>query len=165
MKKVILLFTAVLAISCSKSDSGSSATVKELSITKLDGTVINDGSVLNFNTTGDDAALLAFYVKNNSSSAIKVKAKCVSISNSNDGSDMQFCYGQTCYFGIEANSIYPTDSHDIVSVPANGQVGGEAFHFQNFSTTAVDYVFEFYQFDANDAIVGNKVTVTYRYNP
>jgi hypothetical protein len=166
MKKIILLFTAILAISCSKSDSSSSSTAKQLSITKLDGTVINDGAVLNFTTAGDDAALLKFYVKNSSSSAINVKAKCVSITNS-DGSGMQFCFGQNCYFQIMENEIYPTDSHETVTVPANGQIGGESFHFQNSATGSlpISYVFEFYQYDANDNQVGNKVTLTYRYNP
>ena len=73
MKKVILFFIALLIVSCSKSDS-STTVAKQLSITKLDGTVINDGAVLVFNTTGDENAIMKFYVKNLSSAEIKVRA-------------------------------------------------------------------------------------------
>lgn len=163
MKKVfLLLFTAVLAISCSKSDSGSSETVKKLSLTKLDGTVITDGSVIAVTSSGDNDALVAFYVKNSSASAINIKAKCVSVTSS-DGSDIQFCFGAQCYAGVSVGQTFPIDPTEIITIPANGQLGGESYHFQNFATNSADYVFEFYQYDSNNAVVGNKVTVTYRY--
>lgn len=165
MKKIFLLFVSLAVLSCSSDDSGSSSDAKQLKITKLDGTEIKDGDVINVTSTGDDNALVAFYLKNTSSSDINVKAKLVS--SNVDGSNMQFCFGQQCYMSVEVGAVYPLDSHELVTVPANDQIGGESFHFQNFATgtTPIEYVFEFYQFDENDAVVGNKVRVTYKYTP
>lgn len=166
MKKIFLLFVSLAVLSCSSDDNGSSSEAKQLKITKLDGTEIKDGDVINVTSTGDDNALVAFYVKNTSSSDINVKAKLVSTLNA-DGTQMQFCFGQVCYSAVEVGAVYPLDSHELVTVPANDQIGGESFHFQNFATSSspIEYVFEFYQFDENDAVVGNKVRVTYRYTP
>jgi len=158
---------SLAVLSCSSDDNGSSSEAKQLKITKLDGTEIKDGDIINVTSVGDANALVAFYLKNTSSSDINVKAKLVSTSSNVDGSQMQFCYGQVCYAAVAVGTVYPVDSHELVTVPANGQVGGESFHFQNFatSTTPIEYVFEFYQFDENDAVVGNKVRVTYKYTP
>ena len=165
MKKIILLFVAVLAFSCSKDDSNPTV-AKQLSITKLNGTEINDGDVLTITSSDEADALVAFYVKNNTSTAFNVRAKCVSISTVTSN-PMQFCFGIQCYGDVEAGTVYPTDSHELVTVPANDKVGGAAFHFQYLPTTSesVDYVFEFYQYDSNNVAVGNKVRMTYRYSP
>lgn len=165
MKKIFLLIVSLAVMSCSKDDSSSNVAAKHLKITKLDGTEIVDGSIINVTSTGDTNALVAFYVKNMSSSDLNVKAKLISATN--DGSQMQFCFGQVCYSAVAVGAIYPLDSHEVVTVPANSQIGGASFHFQNFasSTTPLDYVFEFYQYKGTNEVVGNKVRVTYRYTP
>lgn len=166
MKKIFLLFVSLAVLSCSSDDNGSSSDSSKLKITKLDGTEIKDGDVINVTSVGDDNALVAFYVKNTSSSAINVKARLVSAVNT-DGSQMQFCFGQVCYSAVAVGSEYPLDRNELITVPANGQVGGESFHFQNFatSTSPITYVFEFFQFDEDDNVVGKTVKVTYKYTP
>ncbi|WP_298140198.1 hypothetical protein [Flavobacterium sp.] len=163
MKKIfLLLFASLTVLSCSSDDNGGGG---EMKITKLDGTEIKNGDVINVTTTGDDNALVSFYVKNTSSSAINVKARLVSATNNE--TDMQFCFGQVCYSAVEVGSEYPLDRNEVITVPAKGQIGGESFHFQNYasSSSPIDYVFEFFQYNENDEEVGNKVTVTYRYTP
>lgn len=162
MKKIfLLLFASLTVLSCSSDDNGGG----EMKITKLDGTEIKNGDVINVTTTGDDNALVSFYVKNTSSSAINVKARLVSATNNE--TDMQFCFGQVCYSAVEVGSEYPLDRNEVITVPAKSQIGGESFHFQNYATSSspIDYVFEFFQYNENDEEVGNKVTVTYRYTP
>lgn len=170
MKKILMtLFLGLVLVNCSKDDDPAPAAEKPMKIiNKATGEAINNGDVITFNSATDPANKLSFYVKNTTSSPIKVRSKCTSMTNT-DGTSMQYCFGAICYGTVEANQEYPTDRNELVTVPANGSIGStEGFKMQNTATNGtnvIDYVFEFYQHDDEINPIGDKITFTYRYNP
>jgi hypothetical protein len=190
MKKLAMLLLIGLAtISCSKDDTPEVAPVTTPPITDTNtlkiynypaNTEITNNSVVNFSGTAglvDPTNALKFYFKNTSSSEMKVKIRLVSLSGVPDTGSVSFCYGPNindgvCLLGtaLTVGNSYPRNNEAQIIVPANGTVGtGGANKFQNTAqpvspATAVDYVLEAFQLDANGNEVGNKVKFTYRYN-
>ena len=169
MKKlVILLLVGLTTISCSKDDSDTTpVNTKTMKIyNKATGTEIKDGDVIVLTSNTSPSNKLSFYIKNTSSSSMKVKSKLVSMINT-DGLGMSYCIGETCFFSVTEGSSYPGNA-EILTVPANGTAGGDGFFkMENTASpdggaASLDYVFEFYQYNETGP-VGNKVRVTYRY--
>jgi len=136
----------------------------QMTITKIDGTPINEGQIITFDTTDSNAATLGFYVHNNSNADINVRIKCLSLTGT--GTGMQLCFGGLCYNNVIAGNSYPAFPVTI----AAGQTNTAFDHFYNSNAdtggaTMKDFTFKFYQIDANGTEVGNSVTFTYRYNP
>ena len=158
MKRIILLFT-LLAI------TGLQA---QMVVKKADGTVINDGQVFTFSSMVYAQAVLGFYVQNTSTTDnIRVKIKCESITNA-DGSNMQLCFGGVCLASITAGNSYPSGQPVVVAPGATTINAFDDFYNQNPGDGThypMDYVFKFYQMDTSNMIIGNAVTITYRYNP
>ncbi len=137
-----------------------------MSITKLNGTPINNGDVLSFASAVEPECYLGLKVLNNSAVDINVKIKVESITNST-GSNLQLCFGDLCYGTIISGLSYPSNPASVV--PANGS-NGNFDHFLNTNTGTtpgqnVEYVFKFYQVNDDNVEIGNSVTFTYRYNP
>lgn len=175
MKKLAILFLFSLAtISCSSDDAEATpvtpAPVTDTNTMKIynktTGAEIKNGDVIVMTSNTSPNNKLAFYIKNITSSAMNVKSRLVSMTNT-DGSGMSYCIGETCFAGVAAGTSYPGNS-ETLTVPANGTAGGDGFFkMENTATPdgaagSLDYVFEFYQYN-NDGEVGNKVKFTYRY--
>ena len=178
MKKIaILLFAVITAISCSKDDVQTPEPVANTALkvfNKTTGAEIKDGDVVIFNNIGPVngnpyANMLKFYFKNTSAAPINTKVKFISFSGVPDTSYLSICIGAQCLSSISTGYSYPLSSEPIITVPANGTIGIiEDYKIYNTTipnppATAVDYVFEAYQYDANGTPVGNKVRFTYRY--
>jgi hypothetical protein len=155
MKKILFILSILFV-------SGIQA---QMTVTKHDGTPITNGQVLNFNTFGNPAADLGFYVHNNSASNISVRIRCESITNT-DGTGMELCFGGVCLSAVQASRSYPSSA---VVIPANGtNAAFDHFYKTNqggASNVTMDYVFKFYQLDGSGNEVGNAITFTYRYDP
>ncbi|HMI08484.1 MAG TPA: T9SS type A sorting domain-containing protein [Flavobacterium sp.] len=140
----------------------------QLSVKKLDGTVINDGDVFVYNTLSNPDDLenpnnyLGLKIYNTSAQSIHVKAEVVSISNST-GDNLQLCIGDVCLSAITAGSSYPNSA---TTIAGNGQ-NSDFDHLLNGNAgidtnLPVEYVVKIYMLSGNTP-VGNSVTFTYRY--
>ena len=137
----------------------------QMTLKKLDGTVINNNDVLTFTANTDPAAYLGLKIFNSSPNNINVKAECMSIVNT-DGNDVQLCFGNVCVSGISEGTKYPNSP---AVIPANGQ-NGNFDHFLNLSSGTVvgsniEYTFRFFMLDSSNQEIGNSITFTYRYAP
>jgi Secretion system C-terminal sorting domain len=155
MKKLLYVVTTLLSF------VGHS----QMTLTKLNGTPINNGDIISFDTAAEPSSYLGIKVLNNSSSDINVKIKIESIINA-DGSNLQLCFGFVCFGSIVAGNSYPNVP---AVIPANDS-NGNFDHFLNTNTGTVagqnvEYVFKFYQVDENNFEIGNSITFTYRYSP
>ncbi len=135
----------------------------QLSVTKLDGTPINDGDVLTFDSAVEPASYLGLKVFNNSNEDINVKVKCVDIVNAN-GTNVQLCFGPVCVPTITIGNSYPNIAAVIEANSSNGNFD----HFLNLNTgidpnIPVLYTFKFFRVDDNNVEIGNSVTFSYRY--
>jgi Secretion system C-terminal sorting domain len=136
----------------------------QMTLKKLDGTVINNGDVLLYNALTDPEAYLGFKIYNSSSTAINIKAEVVSLTNT-DGTNTQLCFGTVCASDVTEGTSYPNNP---AIVPANGQ-NGNFDHFLNMNggintTQNVEYVLRFFMLDATGHETGNTIMFTYRYN-
>lgn len=184
MRKIlILLLIGFAAIGCSKDDETASPVVTDTKTLKvfnyLSNSEILDGSTILFSgSTGlvSPTNELKFYFKNISSSDMKVKMRLISQTGVPDTNGVSFCYGPNTNDGVclspgflVIGNVYPRNNEAQIIVPANGIAGsGGANKIINTSVpvapaTAVEYIFEAFQQDANGNEVGNKVRFTYRY--
>lgn len=171
----MILWIGIALVGCSKEDEVTPQPVEVNAmkiINKNTGTEIMDGDVVVFNTAlpgNNDANSLKFYFSNVSSAPIKVRSRFISVTGVPNANNVQYCIGDNCLTSIVAGSNYPLSNQEVLTVPANGRLGDiEQYKIQNFATpvapaTKIDYVFEFFQYDANGNEVGNKVRFTYRY--
>lgn len=182
-KSLICLFLAVALFGCSKSDDSPTPTPTPTTPVAADviklynkdtSAEIKDGDVLTFNSISPRDGvnnILKFYFKNLTSNPIKVKGKIVSITGTPNGSYGQFCIGAQCYNPIVVGTSYPPQGDPVVDIPANGTAGTDgAYKFYNEAAptapaTKIDYVFEFYQYDSSNNVVGKTIKITYRHQP
>lgn len=155
MKKLLVLLAII----------GFNFTYAQLSMTKLDGTPINDGDLFLFTSNVYPASYLGFKMFNNSDNDIRVKCRVVSITNA-PGSNVQLCLGDICVFNVTVGNAYPNAG---AIIEANGS-NGNFDHFENqFANTGgtfpVDYVLKFFILNAQNQEVGNSIQFTYRFNP
>ncbi len=136
----------------------------QLTLKKLDGTVINDGDVLTFNSIEEPANYLGLKIYNSLAEDVTVKIKVISFP-AGYGSNLQLCIDPICVNNLIAGNSYPGFGSTI---PANGE-NGNADHFKNTNlgdgVSNLDYVLKLYRVDENNVEVGNSVTFTYRYTP
>lgn len=156
--KRILLLTSVFV---------STIGFSQIALTRHNGTPVNNGQVLAFNTNSGLAAEFDFYVKNLSATTpVNVKINCTSLVNT-DGFGFELCFGNECLPDVEEGMTYPINS-PFVTIPALGQSGNDG-HFLNTpvaSNTAPypkDYSFRFFQ--SGNPAGSNTIDVTYRYDP
>jgi hypothetical protein len=136
----------------------------QLTLKKLDGTVINDGDVLVYSQVTDPANYLGLKIFNSLNEDITVKIKVVSFP-AGQGSNLQLCIDPICVNNLIAGNSYPSFGSTI---PANGS-NGNADHFLNSNVgdgvSNLDYVLKLFRVDENNLEVGNSITFTYRYSP
>jgi hypothetical protein len=136
----------------------------QMTIKKLDGTLINNGDVINFDVAEDPGAYLGLKIYNSAESEIKVKVKVESITNA-DGTNVQLCIGNVCLATIFAGSSYPPNFPILID--GNGE-NGNFDHFLNLNTglntsLPVIYNFKFYQINDSGSEIGDSVSFSYRY--
>ena len=131
-----------------------------------DGDPILDGSTWTFGIYGLGIAELPFWGNNESATEeIYTKIEFVSAVNG-DGSGVQLCFG-LCYTDLVLGGSYPPGSEVVTIQPGENQ-GFPGDHIANFvdgGGNPIDYVFRFYQVDANGDPIGEDLTITYRYDP
>ncbi len=146
MKKIIFFIIAIVILI--------SSGFAQITITKLDGTPINDGDIITFNNVGDDANLTTL-ITNNAGTAIDLNLVAEDIIGTN-GSQMEFCFS-SCLWGIVQGTIYGPLSLDAGATTTELQV-----HFHNHSTEndVITYTFRIYE-EGNSS---NVVHFTYKYD-
>ena len=140
----------------------------QITILDEDGNVIEDGSVFEFNTVDEGPwvenpeSKLSFYIQNDTSSPIEVKAAMVEIVGSN-GSGVQFCMGD-CLNVVNENSVVPVGNSSF-PIGAN-QTTGEGIYFWNLSSSSeyASYKFKVYQVDSSGNEIGASTHITYVYS-
>lgn len=140
------------------------ASFSQLTLKKLDGTVINDGDVLTYTSIEEPANYLGLKIYNSLSEDVTVKVKVISFP-AGYGSNLQLCVDPVCVNNLIAGNSYPGFGSTI---PANGE-NGNADHFKNSNfgdgVSNLDYVLKLFRVDENNVEVGNSITFTYRYSP
>ena len=141
-------------------------TFAQFSVETHDGDPILDGSTWTFNVYGLGIAELPFWVNNESATEeIYMKIEFVSAVNG-DGSGVQLCFG-LCYLDLVFGASYPPGTEVVTIQPGENQ-GFPGDHIANFvdgGGNPIEYVFRYYQIDANGDQVGDDLTMTYRYDP
>lgn len=141
-------------------------TFAQFSVETHDGDPILDGSTWTFGIYGLGIAELPFWVNNESATEeIYTKIEFVSAVNG-DGSGVQLCFG-LCYVDLVFGASYPPGNEVVTIQPGENQ-GFPGDHIANFvdgGGNPIEYVFRFYQVDANGDPVGEDLTMTYRYDP
>jgi len=139
----------------------------QLALAKEDGTPINNGSVITYNTIEENLATLHYKIKNTSAVPIRVRVKVMDIINAS-GSNFQFCYQNTCLPFVTLGAVYPGNSKPAITVAANSEVsvGYTMWNSDTGSGTfPIDYILKYYPVDDFNNEYGAPVTFTYRYNP
>lgn len=141
-------------------------TFAQFSVETHEGDPILDGSTWTFNVYGLGIAELPFWVYNESTTdEIYMKIEFVSAVNG-DGSGVQLCFG-LCYVDLVFGASYPPGTEVVTIQPGENQ-GFPGDHIANFvdgGGNPIEYVFRYYQIDANGDQVGEDLTMTYRYDP
>ena len=141
-------------------------TFAQMVVKKANGTAFVNNEVMTLTSAAFPANNVDFFVQNTSSSPIRVKIRCESITNAT-GADFQLCF-DLCYPSVTSGGRYPGGNLNAVEIPGNTTTGN-GNHFQNANpgtgTFPMDYTFRFYMIDTAGAEVGNSITVTYRFNP
>ena len=135
----------------------------QMSLKKLDGSPINNGDVLVFDSVEESYSYLGIKIYNDSDNDINIKVKVENIVNSN-GTNLQLCVGNVCLSTITAGSSYPNFPAVIEAHNQNGDFD----HFLNLNsgidqTAPVEYTLKFFQVDDNGVEIGNSVSFSYRY--
>jgi hypothetical protein len=164
MKKIILMGAVLFA---------SYAQAQIIEVTGNDGEIITPGYEYVTNTLlADQGADLPLHVKNLTNNDIYVKLRMDLVENaasmdfpSTPG--VQFCFGQLCYFEVQAEDIVPTDIANAL-IPANGQ-NEDGNHFLNNypgdnTGLPVKYTMTLVQYDAANNFVADLLTFKYIYD-
>jgi len=142
----------------------SSVTFAQFTVAKSNGTPINDGDIITFNTNTYPEASLEYVVTNTTNQGIDVVIEPISISNT-DGSAMELCFG-SCYSGVSVHTVYPTDTpYHLDAGASSEQVGNHFLNTASNGSNVIEYVFKFKQVDNNGNEIGTPITFTYRYDP
>lgn len=155
MKKIILL--ALFAFS--------SALQAQIVSIQGNGEEITEGQTFTYNSITERVAKLNLLVTNLSDTTINLKLKANSISEPSDF-NLQFCFGDECYFNIVNGSTVPSQLTGKVLQP--GESNNDADHFWNLNegngTDPVTYSLSVIQVDDNGAEIAVLRTFTYVYS-
>jgi|GEM_PF-1314057 len=135
---------------------------------------IEEGTVLEFNTTDKPESSVNFTIHNNAEFPINMRLKVVSIENS-DGDPFEACLGGMCYYKIVEGATYPYPSEPGFETigPGEANSGGEgdqANHVWN-SEEGIDpdepvvVEFAFQRVDDSGSVVLEELNFTYTYAP
>lgn len=130
-----------------------------------DGNTVESGTTVTYGQgqVGDPDGFYSYFVENNTSEAIFMKAELVSAENA-DGSSFEICFG-LCYTGISVGQKFPNNGSvfidaESVTLPGN--------HLANTldNNSPMEFAFRFYQTDqAGTTELGNDFFITYKFDP
>jgi hypothetical protein len=130
-----------------------------------DGFTVESGTTVTYGQgqVGDPDGFYSYFVENNTSEAIFMKAELASAENT-DGSFFEICFG-LCYTDISVGQKFPNNGSvfidaESVTLPGN--------HLANTleSPNPMEFAFRFYQTDqAGTTELGNDFFITYRFDP
>ena len=130
-----------------------------------DGFTVESGTTVTYGQgqVGDPDGFYSYFVENNTSEAIFMKAELFSAENA-DGSSFEICFG-LCYTNISIGQKFPNNGSvfidaESVTLPGN--------HLANTleSSDPMEFAFRFYQTDqAGTTELGNDFFITYRFDP
>lgn len=126
---------------------------------KSDGTIITNGMIIPFSTTGA-SAYLNFRVKNISTTPQDIKIKCIGLVNAT-GTNFELCYGGSCFDSVAVNGVYPDYPNPLAPGQSNPAQGDHFVNFNLGTGGVMDYVFSVYALGSES----NAITFTYRYSP
>lgn len=138
----------------------------QMTVTDLQGNPVQDGSVIEFNTTDLEDAKFHYVLGNSSSSDdINILIEVVSFTNT-DGTNCQLCVQPLCFFAVNEGQSYPNNPINLAPNSDNG--ANDYFSNTNpgdGSNYPMEFVLRFYQVDDNGQEIGSDLTVTYQYIP
>ncbi|MXN91447.1 T9SS type A sorting domain-containing protein [Flavobacterium sp. Sd200] len=155
MKKIILL--ALFAVSFA---------TKAQTISLLgNGEEITEGQVFTF-TALTDRDRVNLSVTNLSDETINLKLKANSVSYPTDY-NIQFCFGEECFFNISTGSTVPSDADGLTLAPGESNPDGDHFLSNNpgNGTEPVTYSLSVIQVDENGTELAILRTFSYVYSP
>lgn len=131
------------------------------------GQPISEGQTFTFNTLSQATSELDLLVTNVSNSPINVKLKVNQITNNSGGTNVQFCFGEQCFFQIAPNSTVPSNASGVTLQP--GENNNENDHFwNNFAgndtSAPVSYNLSFITVDDAGNQTGTLLTFNYIYS-
>lgn len=164
MKKVI--FTAIVGLGVLSASFAQNQVFRVMNsyntLDTGDDTEIEEGFIFTSDST-EEADGLWFLTYNDSGEAINMQIECTGVSNGDDASGMQVCYG-LCITSIEVNQYLP--GYPVTLTPGNHQ-GFTTDHFIHHeeSEDVIEYEFRFFQLDSEGFEIENtSVNFIYRYD-
>jgi hypothetical protein len=135
------------------------------------GATVESGTTVTYGQgqVGNPAGYYEFFISNDTSETIFMKAELVSVENA-DGSSFEICFAQQCYIPIEVGQKFPSgNGENNNSFPLNaGAQTGPGNHLSNTldNDSPMEFAFRFYQTDqAGTTELGNNFFITYRFDP
>ena len=131
----------------------------------IDGLPVTNGAVVSFGQgqVGNPAGYYEFFVSNDTSEAIFMKAELVSAENA-DGSSFEICFG-LCYTDITVGQKFPNNGSVFIDAGTQTPSGNHLVNTLD-NDTPMNFAFRFYQTDqAGTTDLGNDFFITYSYDP
>ena len=131
----------------------------------IDGMAVESGTVANFGPgqVGDPAGYYEFFVANQNTEPIFMKAEFVSAVNA-DGSSFEICFG-LCYTDIVVGQKFPNNGSVFIDAGSQTPPGNHLVNSLD-NDSPMDFNFRFYQTDqAGTTELGNDFFITYRFDP
>ena len=131
----------------------------------IDGLPVTNGAVVSFGQgqVGNPAVYYEFFVSNDTSEAIFMKAELVSAENA-DGSSFEICFG-LCYTDITVGQKFPNNGSVFIDAGTQTPSGNHLVNTLD-NDTPMNFAFRFYQTDqAGTTDLGNDFFITYSYDP
>jgi len=140
----------------------------QLSITGND-QEITEGQTFTFNTLTAQEAALHLQVINDTDESVYIQLKVNSITNA-DGSDVQFCFGEQCYFDIDQDDVVPTGFYLTNGAIEPGETNPSGDKFLNSNPGTIEgqdviYNLSFLKVTNTGELLETLVTFNYKYSP
>ena len=130
-----------------------------------DGGTVISGTTVSYGQgqVGDPDGYYDFFVSNDTSEAIFMKAELVSANNA-DGSTFEICFG-LCYSDITVGQKFPNNGSVFIDAGTQTPSGNHLVNTLD-NDTPMNFAFRFYQTDqAGTTELGNDFLITYRFDP
>ena len=131
----------------------------------INGLEVNSGDVVSFGQgqVGNPAGYYEFFISNDTSEAIFMKAELVSVENA-DGSTFEICFG-LCYTDITVGQKFPNNGSVFIDAGTQTPSGNHLVNTLD-NDSPMEFAFRFYQTDqAGTTELGNDFFITYRFDP
>ncbi len=152
---IIFLFTSAVMLHA-----------QNFSVSKLDGSPLNDGDVVSVTVATFPDAKIGFHTTNITDSNVLIFMEVFGMNNA-DGQNFETCYGGSCVPTVTMNQVIPVNGLSLTPGTNNGD-NDYWFNSAAVSPTEnypLEYVFKFFEEDGSGNEVGEPIYITYSYNP